>query len=612
MKEVLFKKISIKNFLSIGTEPVEILFEPGINIITGINKDKEDGKNGVGKSTITDAIFFALFGNTLRPINKDNIPNWTNKKDCCVSIEFKTTENGITTEYILTRRLSPSKVSLTANGEDISRTISKTTDNISDIIGTAPALFEQSVIMCLNQHEPFLSKTPAVKRKFIEDIFNIEIFSKMLQAIRSDYNKTKQLFDAENDKIIEYTSNINTHKKYAEEFARKKANIMQDLIARKQRAQEELSELEVKLVDNKKQIQQFNGTDLTTKAQAIRANIQKARQFEIDRNKQQAVLTTTIANLKTKIAETEKVVDGVCIYCNQPFSEDNKNAKRTLIIQYTEQIKSITDQLSIISSELKENTQNQQKDQDELESIQAQERQLNNLLQKDKEIQTEINNQKKWLTSYEKDIETQNTVSIDSTTSLIDDLTTRKNALTITVEDYKKQLAVQDTCKFIVSEEGVKNCIIKKMLKLLNNRLNYYLKQLDANCCCVFDEYFQETITTSRGRVCSYFNFSGGERKRIDLAMLFTFMDIRRAQSNIWINFSMYDELLDTSLDDKGIESVISVLKDRAKSNNEAIYIISHKSEAAKHATRDIIYLEKENDITKRKQYEYNIPTNPD
>ena len=143
---------------------------------------------------------------------------------------------------------------------------------------------------------------------------------------------------------------------------------------------------------------------------------------------------------------------------------------------------------------------------------------------------------------------------------------------------------------------------------MLNGRLNYYLKQLDANCTCMFNEYFDETIVNNRGRECSYFNFSSGERTRIDLAMLFTFMDIRRLQSNIFVNIGIYDELLDTSLDSKGIENTLNILKDRVLNNKEAIYIISHKSEAAKHATGEIIYLEKENDITRRKPYDQFYP----
>ena len=164
-------------------------------------------------------------------------------------------------------------------------------------------------------------------------------------------------------------------------------------------------------------------------------------------------------------------------------------------------------------------------------------------------------------------------------------------------------MEVLDISKFVVSEEGVRSFIVKKMLKMLNTRLNYYLKKLDANCICTFDEYFEESIFNQKGRLCSYANFSDGERKRIDLAMLFTFLDIRRLQSNISVNFSFYDELLDSSLDSKGIECVLEILKDRINQYGEAVYIISHKNEAIKHATGEIIYLEKQNEVTRRLEY---------
>ena len=108
MKEVIFKSVSIKNFLSVGDDPIDIKFEPGIHIITGINKDKEDGKNGVGKSTIADAIFFAVFGTPVRPIKKEGITNWINKKECSVVVTFNVINDGKIKEYTLLRSLNPS------------------------------------------------------------------------------------------------------------------------------------------------------------------------------------------------------------------------------------------------------------------------------------------------------------------------------------------------------------------------------------------------------------------------------------------------------------------------------------------------------------------------
>jgi energy-coupling factor transporter ATP-binding protein EcfA2 len=126
---------------------------------------------------------------------------------------------------------------------------------------------------------------------------------------------------------------------------------------------------------------------------------------------------------------------------------------------------------------------------------------------------------------------------------------------------------------------------------------------MDANCLCIFNEYFEDEIIDEKGKLCSYFNFSGAERKNIDLACLFAFMDIRKLQGNVSYNFSVYDELLDSSLDEKGVELVLEILKERVEKYNECIFVISHRKESTKAATGDIIQLEKENGITKRVAY---------
>ena len=118
MKRINFKGIEIENFLSVGNTPVCIDFKTGLNIITGINHDKEDSKNGVGKSTIADALFFCLFGTTIRDLKKEDIVNNINKKKCKVQLEFEVIENKITKTYILKRSISPTKVHLEIDGVD--------------------------------------------------------------------------------------------------------------------------------------------------------------------------------------------------------------------------------------------------------------------------------------------------------------------------------------------------------------------------------------------------------------------------------------------------------------------------------------------------------------
>lgn len=603
MKEINFKKVFIKNFLSIGDDPVEINFTPGIHIITGVNLDKTDSKNGVGKSTISDAIFFGIFGSTLRPLKKEDITNWTNKKECSVTISFDVIEDGKTNEFVSLRSLNPSRVQLLKNGEDISRTIGKTKEEMYDILGTTPEMFEQGIIMCLNEAEPFLSKTPAVKRKFIEDFFKIEIFGKMTKYIREEYNEALKIYESENEKLSDLAQNIKLHKQQQTEQTERKRIRLNELEGRKVSAQEEIDNLNKRLLETKAKITDDIKNDKNTLQKNLDSTKEKEKEFQLldkENTRIIAINQTTIISLKSKITEIEKLSDGVCAYCKQPFSESNKQEKRNLINKYQKDILSCEEIINKTTLESK----NIAKSLDKIEDIK------NDIIQKQRifdlqeaeirKLESELKSQENWIKQIIKDIENI-TKEKDSFTNIIDELTKRSTVLTTAQEDIKLKISRLETDKFIISDEGVKNFIVKKMLKMLNGRLNFYLKQLDAPCTCQFNEYFDETIKNEKGRECSYFNFSGGERKRIDLAMLFTFMDIRRIQSNISVNIGIYDELLDTALDAVGIEGALNILKERSENNKEAIYIISHKNEAAKHATGEIIYLEKENGITRRK-----------
>ena len=123
---------------------------------------------------------------------------------------------------------------------------------------------------------------------------------------------------------------------------------------------------------------------------------------------------------------------------------------------------------------------------------------------------------------------------------------------------------------------------------------------MDSNCVCVFNEYFEEQIIDEKGKIMSYFNFSGAEKKNIDLACLFAFMDIRRLQGDVAFNLNIYDELFDSSLDEKGVELVVDILQERVEKFNESAMVISHRRDSTKIATGDIIFLQKEKGITTR------------
>jgi DNA repair exonuclease SbcCD ATPase subunit len=171
------------------------------------------------------------------------------------------------------------------------------------------------------------------------------------------------------------------------------------------------------------------------------------------------------------------------------------------------------------------------------------------------------------------------------------------------VNKFRYEMNLLDTVKFIVSEEGVKSYIVKKILLLFNERIRHYLTKLDANCICNFNEYFEEEIVNSKNKISSYFSFSGAERKAIDFACLFTFMDMRRLQGDVTYNISIYDELFDSCLDERGIDHITKIINERVEKYDECVLVISHRKESINAATGDVFFLEKRDGITSKLNY---------
>ena len=601
MKFVNFNYIKARNFLSIGDEEVEVVFKKGINVITGNNKDKVDRRNGVGKSTIADSIHFAIFGETIREIPKSNIVNNITKKGTYVELSFSVTESNKVTEYKIIRSLKPTKCFLYINDEDKTEsTIINTTNRIKEILYASQEIFQNCVIMSINTTLPFMAQKKVEKRKFIEGILKLEVFSQMLQAARNEHNDVLRDYDSTNKEL-------NHQKNYKDIVSKQLEDKKSDIKNRIDRYNSDINKKKNKLILLEDQITEPNlklvsdikekKNNFDNKISDIDTAIEKEQYKKMQYETEIKMFEKTFKQIGT-----DKSSCPVCLHeiSSEDLAhiEDEKNKISNDIADRESDI----DEILLQVDKLKDYKNDYKLESDKCKSYL---KDCLTAIESNKRVRASITEIKEEILDIEKEIkdaESSNDNDLDLENQ-IKDYTTKVDMLEEQVESLSKNNKVLEFVKFILSEEGVKSFIVKKILNILNGRLLYYLKKMDANCVCKFNEFFEEEIKNDKGQECSYFNFSGAERKNIDLACLFTFMDIRRMQGDVSYNLVMFDELLDSSLDEKGVELVLNILKERVETYNESIYIISHRKESAKESSGEVIYLEKTNGITRKLKY---------
>ena len=601
MKYITFKSITIKNFLSVGNEPVTVGFKKGLHIITGINRDKEDRQNGVGKSTIADAINFAVFGETLRDLKKEYIVNSVNKKNCEIILEASVKQFDTEENIKIVRTLEPSKCYIYINDEDKTRdSIGNTNSFIMKKFNCTPEIFQNCVIMTINNTTPFMAKKKQEKRKFIEEIFNLGVFSEMSNLLKNDISDNKKSLDLEGVRYDEITKTLNS-------FITRKENTENERKLKREKYQQRKTNNAAEIITLTSYINSFEQKSVDN----INENIDKLKDADKkidikiqDQRHQKSESQTLISQLNKQLTSVGTDKDK-CPTCLRVIEESDKNHIKNEKIKINQTI--LDHHKDIENAVIKENELISKRDNikstiKKLEnSIYAYTLEVRDFDNK----QTRLTQLEEWQVMLDQDLKELENESTQFD-NLINDKQAELKAVTEIIEQIKATTNILDVVKFVVSEEGVKSYLVKKILQLFNAKLLYYLQKMDANCTCRFNEYFEEEIVDVKGKQCSYFNFSGAERKNIDLACLFAFMDMRRLQGDVSFNFSIYDELFDSSLDAKGIELVINVLKERVEKYDESVMVISHRKESVKAATGDVIFLEKKNGITKRVDYSDN------
>ena len=594
MRFITFNTLEGKNFLSFGDSPVTIDLKPGVNAITGTKYDQEDSKNGVGKSCITEFLYYALYGTTLRDIPKDFIENTFTKKRCEVSLEFDVSINNTTDSYKIVRKLNPTKCQLFKNNEDVTRsTLAKTNALIQDLIHTPATVFQNSVIMSVNTTVPFMALPKTDKRKFIESVLGLEVFTQMVLKVRDDYSILKKDYELAYSKLEQSQTELTFNKSQFENYENIKQERIQKLLDKKATL-----EKDIKIITS--QITKIDSTQLEKNETNLKDTETTLQQAKDKKTQLQTKLSKTEAEISSENKQIKQLLEtkDKCPTCSRDYTEEHTKHVQELASKKQSIIDQYKDAFNKITNALNDTDTNIQKFQTQIKEFTNNKNELQEKKRNNENFSLSLTHLQSNLKDIEDELVVVNKEHKNELKGKITTLTDSVNENKQKVDKLNNELNILETVKFVISEEGIKSFIVKKILKVLNARLAFYLKKLEANCLCQFNEFFDEEIIDENTQPKSYFNFSGGERKRIDLACLFAFADIRRLQGDVNFSTVFYDELIDSSLDDKGVQLTLKVLRERYQENNESCYIITHRGPEVTAKAKHVIHLEKRNGIS--------------
>ena len=543
-----FSKIKFKNFLSYGNAFTEI----ELNVA---NKTLLCGKNGFGKSTMIDAITFALYGKPFRKINKGGLVNSINKKELIAEIEFAIGSNN----YKIIRGIKPNIFEIYCNDVIVIQD-AKVKDYQSHleryILKMSYKSFTQVVILGSARYTPFMQLTAADRRSVIEDLLDIQIFSNMnaivkdkLSNLKESLQDCKYNIELYKDKIELQKRNINQNKKSSDEVISKKEYIIANTFVEVESSQSNITSL---LDKNAILLEYILDHSAAEKKQQKIYGIQNKLEYSI-----------------SKIEKENSFYDSNddCPTCRQEIEEI---FKQKIIDRNISKLK----ELEVGKMKLVEEVSSIQKRLDEIDAINRKISDNNIEISK---FNSSIVSAQKYIKLISQELQELNsTVNIDGTK----DLKLLVESLDNYVEKYEEYITDKTYYDFItlmLKDGGIKTKIIKQYLPILNKYINQYLSHLDFFVNFNIDENFEEVIKSRHRDEFTYSNFSEGEKMRLDLSVLFSFRQLARLKNSVNTNLLILDEVCDSSLDNSGTDLFMSLLATLDKHTN--IFVISHKSD---------------------------------
>ena len=569
---IIFKTLSWRNFLSTGNYKTVLDLRRHNNTLVS-------GDNGAGKSTMLDALTFALFGKSFRGINIPQLPNSINNKDCEVEITFSVGKN----EYRVLRSLKPKKFEIYKNNELLDQSAkSKDYQKILEeqILKMTYKSFCQVVILGSSNYVPFMQLSASDRRSVVENLLDIDIFSVMNGLVKGKVQLTKDQIKDIEYKIILTKNKAEEKEKLINSLEKNSSASIEKYKKEIQVSKESISELESFIASIQKEVDELFRS-IPDKDETSTNLIQSESE---------------ITQLNKKIKNIQKSVNfyednDSCPTCKQDIQQHHKesvHAEKELerssinkeIEQLNEQVKTTEDRLTIINSVLSD--------------IQEKEKQISSR-------QSEISALFQYVSKMEQSVE-----SVLSETTEVQEVKSELTKLATVGKDFvdeRKDLIddrhYYNIASLLLKDSGIKSKIIKHYLPIMNRLINKYLLDMDFFCQFNLDENFNETIKSRHRDEFTYHSFSEGERLRIDLSLLLAWREVARLKNSVNCNLLILDEVFDSSLDGVGTEEFLKLLTQFGDRAN--IFVISHKSDSMTDKFQNHIVFEKKNNFSRIK-----------
>lgn len=597
MKRINFTRLSIQNFLSVGEEPVEIEFKPGVNIITGVNKDEDGIANGVGKSTVCAAFHFAIFGTTPNDIPKAHIINRKAGKGCKVRLEFEDNSSKHGEEYfVIERTLGPGKVKVFKNDvEKTKSTMPETNKYILEVLSADEEVFGNCIILQSNNTVPFMGQKKVDRKNFIEGVFNLGLFVDMTKLLKEDIREGKKAFDCAKTAASVMEGNIAEYKSRAEAVRREAASRMERMEAEKTALMERINASENEVESLKKRV-----LDSPDRAEDIKKLKDAKTKLEAGAKTiygREVETRTKASGLEGERKRIQSIGD-VCHACGRPYDADTIDGNKQRLAEIAETLKGYTESLAKLKEAGSEVAGKVGQCSAAIEALERAAREAENARQS-------LRYAEEALARHRADLERLPEKYRESEgVAAFDDLLKKTS---VELEEKRKEidaaealLSRYNVCEHILGELGVRSYIVKKLIDMLNARIGHYLHAFKSTFRFTFNEFFEEEISDSLGAVCTYNNCSGAERKKIDLAISFAFLDILKYHRQTEYNIAFFDEILDSSVDGKSLEHIMEFIGNQAAETGKCVYIVTHKQDIAVPGVVETVFLEKRNGFTTR------------